>query len=269
MTLQPIAKAYLDLMEKALAGVITEDPPIVNEGHRRLFGHLATSLGAKTMPAEEEVEKFNYSWRERGWDRPQHSLSMIGLLRLRNFRDLVGRAIEEGVPGDIMEAGAWRGGASILARATLNAWGDQTRRLFVADSFEGLPAPSGRFDQDADSTLHLSHDLAVSLETVKANFAKLDLLDERVIFLKGWFKDTMPTAPVSQLAVLRLDGDMYESTHDVLTHMFDKVSPGGWLIVDDYFLDSCRAAVSDFLGSRGLAPKIEPIDEMGVYFRKP
>jgi hypothetical protein len=103
---------------------------------------------------------------------------------------------------------------------------------------------------------------------VQANFAKLDLLDERVVFLKGWFRDTLPTAPVSRLAVLRLDGDLYESTLDPLTHLFDKVSPGGWVIVDDYFLPACKAAVNDFLAGRGLAPDIVPIDGMGVYFRK-
>lgn len=268
LVLQPIAAAYLDLMVQVVGGAIIEDPPIVDDHHRALFNHLAKSLGARENPAEIEAARYNRIWRERGWDRPSLALSMVGLARLRNFRDLIGRAIAEGVPGDIMETGVWRGGASILARATLRAWGDETRRVFVADSFEGLPPPSGDFPQDASSELHLQENLAVSLETVQANFAKLDLLDERVVFLKGWFKDTMPTAPVSQLAVLRLDGDMYASTHDVLAHVFDKVSPGGWIIVDDYFLPPCRAAVSDFLGARGLDPKIESIDEMGVYFQK-
>jgi O-methyltransferase len=263
-----LAAAYLDLMERVLAGVIIEDPPIVTEEHKSFFRFIAKTFDPHSDPDAKEMGRYQYSWREIGWDTPSRAFTMIGLKRLRNFRSLIMQAIEHGVGGDILEAGVWRGGASILARAVLRATGDASRRVLVADSFEGLPPPNPAFPQDAESKLHEHRELAIALETVQANFAKFDLLDDRVVFLKGWFRDTMPNAPVTQLAVLRLDGDLYESTIDPLTHLFDKVSPGGWVIVDDYFIPACKAAVSDFLGARGLAPDILPIDGMGVYFQK-
>jgi O-methyltransferase len=267
-SLPPLADAYLDLMERVLTGVIIEDPPVLTEEHRRFFRFIAKSITAHSDPDDAEMGRYQFSWREKGWDTPSQAFTMIGLKRLRNFRNLIVRAIEDGVAGDILEAGVWRGGASILARAVLRAAADTSRRVFLADSFQGLPPPNAAFPQDADSTLHQHRELAVSLESVQANFAKFDLLDERVVFLKGWFRDTMPSAPVTRLAVLRLDGDLYESTIDPLTHLFDRIPPGGWVIVDDYFIPACKAAVSDFLGPRGLTPEILPIDGMGVYFQK-
>ena len=104
---------------------------------------------------------------------------------------------------------------------------------------------------------------------MKANFAKYGLLDDRVVFLDGWFKDTLPAAPIERLAVLRLDGDMYESTMEALTALYDKVSTGGFVIIDDYgCIDACRKAVHDFRDARGIAEKIVDIDGWGVYWRK-
>jgi hypothetical protein len=199
---------------------------------------------------------------------------MIGLKRLQNFRALIETALAEDTPGDIVETGVWRGGASIMAKAVLEARGEKSRRVILADSFEGLPPPDlAAFPQDAGSTLHQETPLAVSLDQVRANFEKFGLLDDRVVFLKGWFRDTMPNAPVERIAVLRLDGDMYESTILPLRHLYDRVAPGGFVIVDDYWLAPCKAAIHDFLGERsgerGIGPEIIPIDGMGVYFRKP
>lgn len=264
----PMAEAYLDLMELVLTGVLIEDPPLVTAEHRQFFRFIARSLSADAEPDEAEMARFQLSWREKGWDCPTQAFTMVGLRRLRNFRTLIGRAIEDGVEGDILETGVWRGGASIMARATLRAWDDTSRRVIVADSFEGLPPPDPAYVQDQGSVLHEHAELTVSLETVQANFAKFGLLDTQVTFLKGWFRDTMPTAPVSRLAVLRLDGDMYESTIDPLTHLFDKIPPGGWVIIDDYFIPACKAAVTDFLAARGVRPEIHEIDGMGVYFQK-
>ncbi|MCX7153222.1 MAG: class I SAM-dependent methyltransferase, partial [Proteobacteria bacterium] len=103
---------------------------------------------------------------------------------------------------------------------------------------------------------------------VQANFAKYDLHDDQVRFLKGWFKDTLPAAPIAQLAVLRLDGDMYESTMDALNALYHKVSPGGFVIIDDYILPKCRAAIGDFRRAKGISETIIDIDGAGVYWRK-
>jgi hypothetical protein len=263
---EALGDAYLDLMEKVLTGMIIRDPPIVTERHRDYAHFMARVLGSYEQIPEDALAEYQEHWREHGMDCPTNAFTMIGRKRLSNFRALVSAAIREGIPGDILETGVWRGGASIMARAVLRAQGDTSRRIFVADSFEGLPPPT--HEQDASSDLHEQPELAVSLEEVKENFARFDLLDDQVIFLKGWFRDTMPTAPIEKLAVLRLDGDMYESTIDPLTHMYDKVVPGGWVIIDDYFIPACKQAVTDFMESRGLNPDIERIDEFSGFFRK-
>ena len=165
----------------------------------------------------------------------------------------------------------WRGGASIMARTVLETIGVEDRTVWVCDSFEGLPPPNeDEFPADAGLTFHEYDELAVSLDTVRSNFERYGLLDDRVRFVKGWFRDTMPTLPVEQIAILRLDGDMYESTIDPLIHLYDRVSPGGWVIVDDYrLLECCQLAVADFARDRGFEPEIESIDRVGVFWRKP
>ena len=116
--------------------------------------------------------------------------------------------------------------------------------------------------------LHLENDLAVSLDQVQENFARYDLLDEQVRFLKGWFRDTLSTAPIESLAVMRLDGDLYESTMDGFV-LWPKLAPGGFVIVDDYHsMACCGQAVDDFRRSHGIVEPMETIPGGGVYWRK-
>jgi O-methyltransferase len=262
-----LAMRYLDLMEQVLTGAILEDPPMPTEGYRTLYRDFAAKISGDANVPEEHLSSFNAAMREGGWDYPSRAFTMVGLKRLSNFRNLIERVIAEHIPGDIIETGVWRGGSAIMARAVLAAHDICDRRVICADSFEGLPPPSA--PQDAGDRLHQMAELAVSLEEVRANFEKFGLLDDQVVFLKGWFRDTMPSAPVERLAVMRLDGDMYESTIDPLRHLYDRLSPGGFVVVDDYnLLPPCKAAVQDVLAERGLTPAIEAIDGQGVWFRK-
>jgi len=169
-----------------------------------------------------------------------------------------------------METGVWRGGAAILMRGVLQAHAISNRRVWLADSFEGLPAPNpAKYPHDAHDRLHTIPYLAVSLERVRANFESYGLLDDQVRFLKGWFRDTLPTAPVERLAVLRLDGDMYESTMDALTYLYPKLSTGGYLIVDDYgAVPACRQAVHDYRAAHDITEEIKAIDWGGVYWQR-
>ena len=155
-------------------------------------------------------------------------------------------------------------------RAVLKTYGDLTRLVWVADSFQGLPKPDGRYQQDAgDHFWELSHTLGIPIETVKANFTRYGLLDDRVRFLVGWFKDTLPTAQINQLAVLRLDGDMYSSTMDSLLSLYHKVSAGGYVIIDDYgAVANCRQAVDDFRAANNIFEPLQQIDWSGVYWEK-
>lgn len=204
-----------------------------------------------------------------GRDWPAQGFTMVGKCRLDNIQMCVEHVLEHNIPGDFLEAGVWRGGSAMFMRALLKAANCIDRTVWLADSFQGLPPPKLGWAADAGDTLHEYEELAVSLEKVKANFTVLELLDEQVRFIPGWFHETLYTAPVQSLAVLRLDGDMYESTYVSLEALYDKVSPGGFVIVDDYgFLDSCKQAVHDFLNTRKLAPKILTVDWTGVYWRK-
>ena len=171
------------------------------------------------------------------------AISMLPLARLDNLQFCIDDVLETNVPGDLIETGVWRGGATIFMRAVLKARGVRNRTVWVADSFEGLPEPdAAKFPIEAEThsgvlmTKVYDH-FAVDLEAVKSNFRAYGMLDEQVRFLKGWFKDTLPTAPISSLAIMRLDGDYYESTTDALTNLYDKLSVGGYAIIDDYAED--------------------------------
>lgn len=243
-------RLYLDLLKRCLIGMIYEDPPVAAPA----IGGYATQI---------YVGKF----RESGRDRPSQAHSMIGLRRMNNLQFCIEQVLAEGIPGDLIETGVWRGGATIFMRGVLKAYGVIDRRIWVADSFVGLPV--------ADVAAHpldafwasSAGGAAVDLETVRGNFARYDLLDDQVQFLKGFFKDTLPTAPVAHLAVLRLDGDLYASTADALTHLYPKLSPGGYVIVDDYNFESCRQAVHDYRSLHGIVEPIIDIDGMGAYWR--
>jgi len=111
---------------------------------------------------------------------------MIGEKRLDNLQFCVEDVLKRGVPGDLIETGVWRGGATILMRAILKAYGDQTRKVFVADSFEGLPKPDGKkYPSDVGNKFHAFSVFAISLEEVQENFRRYGLLDDQVHFLKG------------------------------------------------------------------------------------
>lgn len=214
--------------------------------------------------AESSVEN-----RINGLDWPANSDSMIGLKRMDNIEYCFRNVIKDSIPGDFIETGVWRGGAVIFMKALLVQENITDRIVWVADSFEGLPKPDdAKYKEDKGDKHHIFKELAISVEAVKKNFEKYGLLDDKVKFLKGWFKDTLPVAPISQLAIMRLDGDMYESTMDALTNLYHKLSKGGYVIIDDWALTGCKKAVQDFFDKQGIQPEIVPIDYSSVYWRK-
>ncbi len=187
-------------------------------------------------------------------------LTMIPWTALEQVHASIVDVIKRTVEGDFIETGAWRGGTCILAKSVYDGLG-VNRKVFVADSFEGLPPPDPeQYPDDTNDTHYQDPNLVASLKMVQANFRKFGLLDDRVIFLKGWFKDTMPAAPIDKLSILRLDGDMYESTIDVLAYLYHKLSLGGYCIIDDYQHPACRAAVLDFRATHRITEKIVKVD---------
>ncbi|MDX1650362.1 MAG: TylF/MycF/NovP-related O-methyltransferase, partial [Myxococcota bacterium] len=211
---------------------------------------------------------FDPTRRREGRDWPLFGYTMVGEARLAHVQACLEDVVARGVPGDAVEAGVWRGGTALYMRAVLDRLGATQRRVWAADSFRGMPAPSGHDGGGPD--LSGVGALAVPLERVQAAFRRFDLLDERVRFLEGWFADTLPTAPIGAIALLRLDGDTYRSTRDALLHLYDRVQPGGWVIVDDYHSwRACRAAVDDFLAGRGLRPALTRVDWTAASWRVP
>jgi macrocin-O-methyltransferase TylF-like protien len=244
---------YLDLLEKSLAN--------------KIYGESEFEMGIQRL-----LQRLRHPYRTRrgvlNW--PVRAHTMIGLRRLRHLRELVEITISEGVPGDYIETGVWRGGACILMRGVLAAYNIRDRRVFCADSFEGLPAPDpARYQADKGDRCHAFAALPVSEEVVRQNFATYGLLDEQVVFVKGLFKNTLQSIASNRFALIRLDGDMYESTMDGLVNLYHKLSEGGFIIIDDYGgLKNCRRAVHDFLDRRGLTPKIHAVDESCAWWRK-
>jgi hypothetical protein len=222
--------------------------------------------------AATEGESFDADKRATGHDSPPTAHTMIGLRRLEQLQRCVEDVIASQVPGDLIETGVWRGGASIFMRAVLRVHGVTDRTVWVADSFEGLPAADlEHYPQDTGevANLHGIPYLAVSLEQVKDNFRAYGLLNDHVRFLKGWFKDTLPTAPIKRLAVLRMDGDMYQSTMQALEALYPKLSVGGYVIVDDYgAIEQCREAVHDYRDAHGISDEMTRVDWTGVHWKR-
>jgi O-methyltransferase len=267
--LESPAALYLELMKKSLTNTIYDEPDLVPVTPRgflkrqvvKAFAGRGITL-ASAQPAS--------ATRARGLYNNPRAHTMIGLERLTNIQRCVEQALADRVPGDLIETGVWRGGATAFMRAILKAHGVKDRVVWVADSFEGLPPPDAEVHpEDAGDKHHTLSWLAVSEDDVKETFRRYDLLDGQVRFLKGWFKDTLPGAPIERLAVMRLDGDMYGSTMDALTSLYPKLSVGGYVILDDWeVIPTCRKAIDDFRAANGITEPVMPVDGNAGYWRR-
>ena len=232
-----ISNLYIDLLKKALIDYID----LNNDGnHDKIEG--------------------------KGLWPTDNSKTMIGLVGLNNLEYCINIIIKDNIDGDFLEAGVWRGGASIFMKA-LSTIFNTNKKIFVADSFDGFPKESNHdninFWQNVDDKIK------VSLETVKDNFTKYNLLDDNVIFLKGFFKDTLYTDEIKKLSLLRLDGDLYSSTMDTLDSLYPKLEDGGFVIIDDYnALDCAKSAVHDYRIRNNITEKIIMVGWSCAYWRK-
>lgn len=197
--------------------------------------------------------------------------SIIGMFRLDNLERCAERVFAEGVEGDFLEAGVCQGGASIFLRGLQVAHGETERRVWVVDSFLGVP-PSVK-EEDRRYQVHLEEErepwLACDLQTVREHFRRYRLLDPQVRFVPGWLAESLPGAGIGPLALLRIDVDLHSATRECLELLYDKVSPGGYVVVDDYgFYECCRDAVDEFRARRGISEPLEWIDHSGIFWRK-
>lgn len=246
---------YLDLLKRTILGQVYRDRSVIPVPGGSLY---ATS--------------HNSGLRAEGKDWPGQAHSMIGEARMDNIFQCVESVLAEDIPGDLVECGVWRGGASIFMRGILKYFGDTDRLVWLYDSFDGLPPPTYPEDVKGGLNFNIHRELAVTVAQVRANFEAYELLDDQVVFVPGWFKDTMPNVdPHRKIAVLRLDGDLYESTYQCLKGLYNLVSVGGFVIVDDWSIPACKQAVVDFLTEEGLPSPplgLQMIDWTGVYWCK-
>jgi O-methyltransferase len=244
--------AYLDVLKLALCD---------------LAGPATTSVGALADGSvmSRELHGDELRLRAAGMDWPLHGLTMVGLGRLDDLQACAETIVAEGIQGAVIEAGAWRGGAAILARATLDTLGDE-RAVWVADSFRGFPE-AGVPDH---GSLDLSRFdfLAVSLDEVRESFARLGC-ERGVRFVPGFFEDSLPALAGERWAIVRLDADSYEATREALRWLYPGLAVGGYLIVDDYgSFEGCRRAIEEFRSEHGIAEPIEKVDSTCVRWRR-
>lgn len=268
------AELYLDLLKRVLTGLMRPQlyapaPLPQSRLKRAVFTWLSRYLSEKGKEIVRRVP-FDPSVRQQGVDWPVDAETMVGTARLENVQQCIRSVVRDGIAGDLIETGVWRGGTCIFMRACLEAYGDREKIVWLADSFQGLPPPDPeKYPADTGDLHSTWQELAVSRTQVEENFRRYGLLDDRVRFIEGWFRDTLPGAPVEKLAVLRLDGDMYESTMDALTALYPRLSVGGYCIIDDYLWHKpCAQAVEDYRKANGISEPIQKIDVSGVFWRR-
>ncbi|KAM3567280.1 hypothetical protein VYU27_010571 [Nannochloropsis oceanica] len=247
--------AYLEVIKMHTSGLVygCEERSAMPSGTTVLLG--------TTDPAK----------RGSGLDWTYLGNTMTGGARLNNLESLLEDVFLQGIPGDYIETGVWRGGSSIFARAVMRSYNEGHRMSYVCDSFRGLPPGDRGLNPDDKGWEGLGgHYLEVSANTVASNFHEMGLLDPNVVFAKGFFNDTLTplSSQIQKLAIMRLDGDMYESTVDALYRLYDKLSMGGYVIIDDWFGFPAQVACVDFFHVHGINPEIIKIDEIAVYWQK-
>ena len=204
-------------------------------------------------------------------DQSQWTIDPLGrplTLLTKAQLDLIEKAVldleERKIPGDYLEAGVWRGGAIVLMRALLEAYGIERRRVFAANSFAGIPrnvrAINDPVDQWRDRWV-------ASLGEVQQNIARFGLLDDRIAFVVGFFAESLRQLAGQKFALIRLDSNSYDSVETSLQHLYPLLSVGGIVIIDDWHLSGCRTAVQDYRSRHGIRDEIQEY-EANAYWVK-
>ena len=275
----PLRRRYLDLLKRTLVNLVYAEDAL------RLDTALSGGLPADQLARQRRLRDVRYERADAyeglvatkleggldGFWGARLAHTMIGLDGLANLERCAHRVFADAVPGDFLEAGVCHGGASIFLRALQVAYGEEQRVTWLADSFEGVPPPTHEVDREHE--LDLTEErvpwMAAGPQAVRDNFETYGLLSDQVRFLPGLFAETLPDAPAERLAILRIDGDLYSSTRDALDSLYDRVSDGGYVVVDDYgCLEPCRIAVDEFLAERGLEVELHQVDWTRVCWRK-
>ena len=245
---------YLNLLMKMLTGELLD--PDYGICRRDKFVNGDCVLG--------NLVPYNSTLRARGRDWPAFGLTMIGTARMIQFKDAIISVIKNNIKGDIAELGVWRGGACIWARKILDVYHENKRIVHVFDAFETIPGYNESY----------MNYLAVSQEKVMSNFKKFDADVNPVKFHKGLFKDTLPhfvkeNPDVKSIAVLRIDGNFYDSYQDAMYYLYPLVPKGGIIIFDDVFTHKpVMKFWNDFKHDYSLNEELQKIDSDAAWFEK-
>jgi len=213
------------------------------------------------FPRQLEIDDFprDISDKDKSIINAVKPFSWTSNERLITLVNTVRHVVRTSVPGAITECGVWKGGSMMAVAKTLIDEGDTTRDLYLYDTFEGMTEPT-EFDKSYDG-ISAGALLAEtpkgedfwcysSLDEVKANLASTGYPEEKIHYIEGKVEDTIPENNPTQMAILRLDTDWYESTKHELKHLFPLVVEGGFLIIDDYgYWEGARKAVDEFLSA--------------------
>ncbi len=291
---------YLDLLKRVVSNTIYEDEPLF---HLDDDGELVASkefsleyrvkgrdlpVAAHTMVGIKRLNNLQYCVEntivsgvagdivESGVYRGGASIFARAVLKAHHVVDrrvILCDTFLSGPPLPYWKAFLLEKLASIPSRRWQRWFYRQTQRDRRYKSFPKEENPDDEFTKWSIWSLQNARALQkrkpASLETVKLNFARYGLLDDQVMFLQGFFADTLPRAPINRVSVLRLDGDTYESTIDVLTPMYPKLSRGGFCIIDDYHAyRGCRRAVDEYRQANHIEDAIQEIDGIGVFWQR-
>jgi O-methyltransferase len=193
--------------------------------------------------------------------------TMCSPARLRSLYEGVKYIAGKHLEGDLVECGCARGGSAALMALSLRQIGER-RKMWLLDTFEGLPAPTAD-DPDFEIAGLFTGSCLGQLDEVRDLFKRLVIADG-VQFVKGLFQDTLAATPIERIAMLHIDGDWYESVKVCLEALYDKVVPGGVIQLDDYgYWKGARKAVDEFLAKREIDVPLERLDYSGRLLFKP
>lgn len=197
-------------------------------------------------------------------------LARPATLLTRAQLDLIEAAVahveREGVNGDFLEAGIWRGGVVAFLRGLIEAYDIADRRVIAADSFAGIPLNSRATGDPVDGW---TDRWVASVDEVRGIIERFGLLDERVLFLVGFFEDSLRKLTNERFAVIRLDSDSYDSVDTSLEYLHPRVSPGGVVIIDDWHLPGSRMAVLDYRARHDIRDELHVHDGNAYWVKSP
>lgn len=286
-----IERRYLDLLRKSLVnelyieleaqliycvlcGAYGEAPDLEEllkaRSNRQVINHLfSNKVSGDSVHLKGIDELGNSAIQPHLRNYVEYAHTLLGHERLTHLEACLTQIVAEGIKGDVLQAGCWRGGSAVFLRGVLDVLGESKRRLWVADSFSGLPASTCGPDIGHEMDASVYPVLSVSLDEVKEVFNKYDLLTDGVEFLPGWFSESLRHLPAKRIALLHIDADLYESTLDVLNMCYTNVVNGGFIVIDDYgILPPCREAVDEFLSSQNTEIVPIRVGDHAAYWRR-